>query len=921
MYISYIYLKNFSGIYSGTGRTEIEVEIPDPSTLNSKLFLLLGENGSGKSTFMSCFHPFSGTFDSRDDGFIRPALEGEKVVWIEKDEFTYIIQHFYKPNKAGGFNVKSFISKHIRDEEEGEELNENGGVKTFKSIIEELFNIQEDFFIIGKLATTTSNIVNISPAERKKFISNQLPDIKPWDLAFKAAKEKTSVTEKRIKYLSEEISKFDDRGIISDKLSNLERSLRKEQKELTSIHKKISTKEEFIKKFSEENDISTIKEIRSSIERIEEFIEEADKYLDILEKKYTYLSDVEDLEDELSSLKSESNVVENKIDNNNSNLLKNKQEILSLQQDITKKEKDLEQFDKIEESEDELSELLSERKKELKNNEKEFKSLNKNDLLSGKFLKLLPKHRGTIKATAIELNSLVTDIVTVNNDDTINDIILNGLEGGNLEELLKDYKDEECKFTDAISELNNEIIRLQVKAESAEMLNERPVKCKIDSCAFIKEALEGKEALEMIEIREKNIIKKSKKLKTCKRSIEHIEKAINAISLIEKSFDIFTESNSGKVIAELLKDNINFDCALGMFEDIIKYDLLNFTADVQVDELFNIIDIKEDISNLKITIKNIEDKIQFISNNSKFIDSIESDINIAEKKIKNLKVIEDKLDNKLLDLTLEKDNLDRKIEVFTKYKNKVEKLSKKEEELKPLKKSIKKYSKALKDLSEREEDLNELKDELALKENNKDVVENDLNNIRITLSKLDEYQEKYDNFINTYEDEKAVRNACDPKKGIPLFFIKEFLSSLEEHANMLFDLAFKGKFRIFFEVNEKEFRIPVLKENGEILSDVKKASDGEMALVKTIISLSLLSYYTNDFSILCLDEVDAVLDINHRSNFAEIIDKQIDILNLDQVLMISHNTEFRDDAINMLLFPNNDFERSNAKNEIICDFS
>ena len=78
MKIIYLKLKNFIGIYNGLGRKEIELDLTKGS---NSITLLVGTNGSGKSTIMSTLHPFHGTFDDKTN-IILPNHDGFKEIHI-----------------------------------------------------------------------------------------------------------------------------------------------------------------------------------------------------------------------------------------------------------------------------------------------------------------------------------------------------------------------------------------------------------------------------------------------------------------------------------------------------------------------------------------------------------------------------------------------------------------------------------------------------------------------------------------------------------------------------------------------------------------------------------------------------------------------------------------------------------------------
>ena len=72
MKITYLKLINFIGIYNGTGLSEFEMKFDNNK---NKIVLLLGKNGSGKSSVLSTLHPFASTLDDRTE-FILSGRDG-----------------------------------------------------------------------------------------------------------------------------------------------------------------------------------------------------------------------------------------------------------------------------------------------------------------------------------------------------------------------------------------------------------------------------------------------------------------------------------------------------------------------------------------------------------------------------------------------------------------------------------------------------------------------------------------------------------------------------------------------------------------------------------------------------------------------------------------------------------------------------
>ena len=152
-----------------------------------------------------------------------------------------------------------------------------------------------------------------------------------------------------------------------------------------------------------------------------------------------------------------------------------------------------------------------------------------------------------------------------------------------------------------------------------------------------------------------------------------------------------------------------------------------------------------------------------------------------------------------------------------------------------------------------------------------------------------------------YDKLLAVNTSLDPKKGIPLIFINNYLTDIAERANDLLDMAYKGDFFIKFEVNEKEFKIIVVKGDGTELEDISLASQGETAMTNTSLSLSMLANITKGYNIMYFDEVDGTLDNENRRNFLSVLDRQIKTLGSEQTFIISHNNEFYSADVDLIL--------------------
>ncbi len=168
---------------------------------------------------------------------------------------------------------------------------------------------------------------------------------------------------------------------------------------------------------------------------------------------------------------------------------------------------------------------------------------------------------------------------------------------------------------------------------------------------------------------------------------------------------------------------------------------------------------------------------------------------------------------------------------------------------------------------------------------------------------IKEYKELKKNlkkYNKVYDDLETLRMALSSKEGIPLVFIQMYLANTKDIANELLNIVFNGSIEIDnFEITANDFLIPYIK-NGKKIKDVKSASQGELSFFQLAISFALNYQSISKYNIMLLDEIDGGLDPINREKFIQILDHQIEMINAEQVFLITHNEMFNTDDVDVI---------------------
>ncbi len=850
MKILYIKLKNFIGFKSGLGVNEIEIDF---SSSDNRIILLTGENGCGKTTLLSCLNPFSntGSIDVRNDNsLIIPNKDGYKEIHYQVNNDVYKIKHYYTPKSTGSHSVKSYIEKN------GIELNPNGNVTSFKDLVKQELDMEQDYLRLMRLGSNVSGFIDAKSTERKSYVGKILEDV---DLFLKYHKQTTTTVRELKSITSHTSDKLNKLGISS--IDNFEKDIKKYEKEVIKLD---SSLEDINNKLAiTNNELSKLHPDKDRLSTLKSKMKKVDKKID---------SDISlnDCESNLSQAKDKLTVTETKIETetkyrqekldelstkyNKKNELENIISGIKSSSRIIDSEKELKQIiSKINEITEENSEFLKE----------DFVTYSKNDV-------------ERLISIITTCNELGDNIKSYNRDSLYE---LQRLYQENID--VSNYLSKAYKELDNRDEKSNKQLLIMLKE-----LNEMELACSDSSCPlyrFWNKYRKDETDIEIDNLNDREFYDalsiQNTLLNNINLSIDTMNDFLNKLP-IEYKISLSTTAILDNLVN--LKDGINISIFNKLLTKVTEYDYYQ--------SLVN----KKDILKEQLQMMKRDTKIGFYEDS---LSELNGEIEQLRKNIdtKSNEITKLNSDKKELSVLLEE--LHTLYDVLTNKKSY-------EEEIKTLEKELEEHS--------------NLTSKLRMLTINKATIEQESNRIHqfITTSKykINEYNILSKDLIKLNDKLNTcllIQRSLSTKEGIPLKFIENYFNSANELTNKLLYSIYGNNLQIDkFVINADSFTIPYMVRNVKV-PDVIYSSQGEKSFISIALSFALATQSLGRYNIMLLDEVDSPLDTSNREKFIDIIEKQCDIVDAEQIFLISHNNMFNMypvDVINMNNEKNNEMQ-------------
>lgn len=859
MRIEFLKLRNYANIYTAMGKKEIEIHFPDNG---KKVVLFVGENGTGKSSIMDQLHPFVENSTTRTvKDLLIPSdkeghtLEAYKEIHIRKMNNLYVIKHHIDSKGR----TKSFIYKNDMD------LNPNGNVLPFKEVVENELSVTTDFLRLLSLGTNSKTFIKMSSTERKNFISELMTEVAFYNEAFKNASEETRILRRMLMNIANEQKKNEvDNGDeyldrlqidLKDGEENADRLLMDSTKSKTIIEQLapkgvdiLSSRVEFLKHRRQELSKELGKDVRNLAD---------------IERDIITLKNEKSTEDyKLQSLK-------DKRDTLMSDLDRHYNEIMSLESEVGRlsSEKD------IEETEERLGSLYAMKDK--------FDSE-----YGGKTITITKDTIMDSLGLLREISDRVSEIYEFDSN-AIKRVTLAYINKENIEsELVEELEDIENEIRNV--RIGDQVNRGKKSIEGRPtqiILKKSSCDCECPFEGFYQEVLGLKKP--------KSVSDEEHRLEREKLKIEEAMAVSGNIRLIKMTLDA-----NHNMIKGLPYEYLGFSTILNnIYNETPLYDEKHITTYIKFIEVYE--KYKEDIG----SIEHLEKELSLLKKSDESTKYLHR--SLTEKK-KDAELIEHTLKEINVEFSTQSNivgdmgtNLTNQEKLYDRTKYIQESIEEYERTSDEYAKLSSKLETALAESKSLERD----RDLLNRQRHMNEKMKYSISQISRKIENFRELEEKRKTLSEDFDDAQHIRESLSSGKGIPLIYMNMYMAQILSDINEILDIVYGGRIEIpRFNIDANEFSIPYI-NNGAMIKDVSQCSQGEETFFSIAISFAFVSramQNEDSFNIPTLDEVDAALDAFKRDKFLDIIERQMEKIDAEQIFISSHNQAFDNYPVNVI---------------------
>lgn len=897
--LTYFSATNVIGFHGGLGRKHFVLDLTEFK--DKDIIAICGDNATGKSTFLSLVHPSHTPSDDRSK-FIIPGKEGSLIRVYTGDDGTVMTSKcIYSPVKdKDGHLAKCYLSMKRPGSDEEIELNPNGNVTSYNSLLYTYFGVNKDYLNFASYSDAVDGIVTMTGMERKNSVSSMIPNTGRFELAFNTINEKYKELRNLARNLSQKILALRDEDSLGADLRRVRNEIEDQQAIQDEYLTKLGKVEGRVKELSQGKDIhQMLDNYNTMITNLAKYDSDLDKLKRYLMRLYDELNldyDSDSINFKgIDKISDHLNKYTQKIAKAEVNIVNYSNQIDKLRESIYNLDKELAEIDSVllglqTQDIDELEESKKNYLAQLKDMRYSKNKEKYNDMSYDGCVNLL-RNVSTMDHMIQALYDSYGEMVSTyfghypNNESSVSNI-------------------EELHATIETSTARRDMIyRAMIEKEQymkfQDILEQRPVNCKIDTCPFIANALKWQHvAGEVAELKEQyNAI--GVEIAAHENQVKQYEAELNLRAVAQNLIDyIMNHASSLKLYLEVTPEEIFKSIANGTWGtvlDVIK--LKNVAAILSEKDLYYTI-INQRLPEIESAIKlakmygsnremllnrqrklqaSREDYVEELYTNKRKMVATDHNLESYRTKLRFWQEISDSV-AQYKKLALERIDVANTAET---RKNEITKI-------RELVEKCHGYEAKLKDARKRLEELMPLKQ-----------------SIETNLCNVINLKAEKDMIDQDFMIVEIIRSIVQPGKGIRNELINIYMYDIYQIANELLLNTFEGRLYLKeFIITDKEFVIPYV-YNGSEGSDISCASSSQQSTIAMALSLAIMSKLIDKYGVIAIDEADRTLSAENKAIFIDILTKQMRVIGISQSFVITHSPEYymNIDNIGFIGFP------------------
>lgn len=897
--LTYFSATNVIGFHGGLGKKHFVLDLTEFK--DKDIIAICGDNATGKSTFLSLVHPSHTPSDDRNK-FIIPGKEGSLIRVYEGDDGTIMTSKcIYSPVKDKDLHTaRCFLSMKRPGMDEEIELNPNGNVTSYTSLLYTYFGINKDYLNFASYSDAVDGIVTMTGMERKNSVSSMIPNTGRFELAYNTINEKYKELRNLARNVAQKIVALRDEESLNSDLKRVIREINEAQADQEDYLTKLGKAEGRVKELSQGKDmhqlfatynkmIGDIAQFDSNLDRIRRYLIRLYEQLNLdYDPDSINFDGIDHINDQISKYTQKITRAETNIVNYSAHIEKLKSEIYDI-------EKELEEIDSV------LLGLQTQDITELEKSKKNYLEQ----------LEDMRYSKDKDKYEHMSYDEVVSFVRVISNMDRMIQALYDNY-GEMVTTFFKAYPnivshDSDIETLHATIETTTarrdsvyrQLIEKEQYLKFQDILDQRPLMCKIDSCPFIANALKWQHvAGEVNELAEQyrnlgvELAQQNDQAKQYEAELNMKGVAQNLIEYVE-NYTI----QLGKYL-EITPDQLYKAIANGTWTTVLDVIKLKNLAAILSEKDFYYTIVNQRLPEIESAIK----LAQMYGSNREMM------LNQQRRLITNKEVRQEELVNETRRMVATDSNLNgyrmklRYWREISEHVAKYREIALERIEIAQSAESRKQEITTIRELVEKcqgyEVKLKETRRKLEELVPMRQMIETNIS----TILNLKAEKDRIDQDFMIVE---VIRSLVQPGKGIRNELINIYMYDIYQIANELLLNTFDGRLYLKeFIISDKEFVIPYV-FNGSEGSDISCASSSQQSTIAMALSLAIMSKLIDKYGVIAIDEADRTLSAENKAVFIDILAKQMRVIGTSQAFVITHSPEYymNIDNIGFIGFP------------------